>query len=607
MIRRGLVVVLAALIGVASIAPVATAKPKATAASARPKARPAAKTTAAAKTKPAAQAKGKTTARAATKATPHPTADRSRGRRRVDDSTAHARVSIGQPREGASDAWRRAKESELTLDERTAKHIEAILRGPLRAGTTGLYVVDADTGHELFSVHPDDPLNPASNVKLISTATALEALGPTYRYQTRLMGPVPDADGTVAGDVYLLGNYDPTLGPDDLDDLAGTLAARGVKAITGGVVAGPEANRDSIFRAKITVTVTATEPGQPPTVVVEPASAYAAVTVAAKTAQGRRGAVSLTSAPSLEGDQARLAITIKGAIGRGRSQTLTIWPTERDPFTAELMRAALTRAGITVAGGVRTAAMSDYALASATQGWLPIELGVHASPPLADIVAQVNKRSINWLADRVVMTAAVARAGAAPTMSAGVDAMYHWLGLRAGVARDAAVIDTGSGLSYKTELSARQIVLVLRAGAGLAPTAPTDATARACHAAYLASLSVAGVDGTLRGRFHNALRGKLTAKTGTLSSVIALSGFLEAAPGQHLAFALITNGNRNGDHRAIRAAHEQVVAALYDYAAALAKSAPAAAAPAAAPIVPSPAGAATDDDTETDDGPATLP
>ena len=120
---------------------------------------------------------------------------------------------------------------------------------------------------------------------------------------------------------------------------------------------------------------------------------------------------------------------------------------------------------------------------------------------------------------------------------------------------------------------------------------------------------MAGVDGTLRGRFHNALRGKLSAKTGTLSNVIALSGFLEAAPGQHLAFALITNGNRRGDHRAIRVAHDQVVGLLYDYAAAVAKTAPTSAPSEAAPIAPvaAPGDDPGDDEADDEGGPATLP
>jgi len=69
--------------------------------------------------------------------------------------------------------------------------IQRLLRGPLRTGVTGLFVADAKSGEPLFAVNAGDPLNPASNVKLISTAAALELLGPEFRYPTRVLGPTP--------------------------------------------------------------------------------------------------------------------------------------------------------------------------------------------------------------------------------------------------------------------------------------------------------------------------------------------------------------------------------------------------------------------------------
>src|SRR5690606_16472935 len=146
---------------------------------------------------------------------------------------------------------------ELTREEATAEAIEKILRGPLRYGTTGLYVVDAATGEELFAVHPDDPLNPASNVKLISTATALDLVGPDFRYTTRVLGATPGTDGVISGDVYLLGSYDPTLGIEDVRALGARLAASGVTRIDGDVLVGETSTRDGIFRSRVRVDVTA--------------------------------------------------------------------------------------------------------------------------------------------------------------------------------------------------------------------------------------------------------------------------------------------------------------------------------------------------------------
>jgi len=498
--------------------------------------------------------------------------------------TGHARVSIGGAhRGGEADTWRRQKDSELTLEERTAKRIEELLRGPLRMGTTGLYVVDATTGKELFAVHPDDPLNPASNVKLISTATALDALGPDFRYTTRLLGPTPDADGTVRGDVYLLGGYDPTLDADGVGQLADALAARGVRTIDGDVVVGPEPTRDGIFRARIKVVIKAGARGKAPEVTLSPSTDYTVLALDATTTRGRRSKLQVSSTREADADgHPRLRISIGGTVGRGRTVVRWIWPRDRAPFTAEVLRTQLGALGVQVTGGVRVAALSEYASDAGAKGWLPVELAVHQSDRLADIVARVNKRSINWLADRVVMTAAAARTGASPTMSDALDSMYAWLGAHTGLTRKDVFLDTGSGLSHKTELSPREIVKVLRAGSGLDrdDDAAPDPVAQACHAAYVRSLSVAGVDGTLRHRFRNGIRGKLFAKTGTLNQSIALSGFLDAAPGHDLVFALVTNG-APGQHYAVRKAHEKVVAVLYDYATEKARADQAAAARAA--------------------------
>src|SRR5205823_2029785 len=131
----------------------------------------------------------------------------------------------------------------------TAKQIESLLRGPLRSGVTGLFVADAKTGEPLFAVNADDALNPASNVKMISTATALELLGPEFRYATRVLGPEPDARGAIHGNIYLLGTWDPTLAIVDFDDVAAQVAARGVHELDGDVVVGSDPTRDGVFRA----------------------------------------------------------------------------------------------------------------------------------------------------------------------------------------------------------------------------------------------------------------------------------------------------------------------------------------------------------------------
>lgn len=527
---------------------------------------------------------------AATKAADKPKLRPDRGH--VDPSrvAAKAKVATGD-RLRDEKATRRADPGNLSLTEATAAEIEKLLRGPMRDGTTSLFVADAATGRPVFSVYPDDPLNPASNVKLISTAAALDILGPDYRYRTRLLGTAPDAAGVVDGDLYLLGSYDPTLDRKAMEDLADQLAALGTTRVVGDVVVGATPTRDGIYRSWGEVIVQAAAPGEPPVVTVSSPSELLQLEVTATTAKTKRvrtgGIVVKTELVTDELGRQRMKIAVSGKVGRGKRVARDIFVKERAQHAAHILREALRARGVELTGDVRVAELRDYIDGSIARGFLPMPLVEHLSAPLAQIVARVNKRSTNWLADRVIMTAAAHKYGEKPSMELAIKAMYAWLDRHTGLDRDDLVIDTGSGLSYKTELSARQLVTVLRAALGVEGV--TAARDIAVQEAYRASLSVGGVDGTLRGRFKSdALRGHVLGKTGTLHRVIALAGVVEASPDRQLVFAIVSNGHHPRWKQRVRGAQEKLVTLLCDY---LHKQAAAEHAAAAVPAVVAPASA----------------
>jgi len=474
---------------------------------------------------------------------------------------AHARVTIGELRPAREVVGRR--EEPLTAEEETARQIEKLLRGPLRYGTTGLFVADARTGEALFAVNADDPLNPASNVKMISTATALELLGPDFRYPTRLLGPGPDA-GAVHGDVYLLGSHDPTLTIGDLDQLAATVAARGVTRIDGDIIVGADPTRDGVYRALIPIDVRAGEPGGPAIAAAPPGMDLVALTVTARTARAAarpRLSYQITSTTDAAGHP-RLAVTIGGTIGKGGATRLTLaTPRERTATAAYTLRAALRAHGVAMTGELKTAELAAFVAATTAASGLPIELGRHESARLADIIARVNKWSINWLADRVIMTAAALVKREPPSMELALAAMYDWLIRHPQISRSDVVVDTGSGLSYHTRITTHELVSIVRSAAGF--TGDADP---AQSRAWLDSLSIGGTDGTLSSRFRSGdMRGRIHGKTGTLSTVIALSGVLDVDPARPLAFSLVTNGDTPLSPRGIRRAHEQVLGLICRY------------------------------------------
>jgi len=477
---------------------------------------------------------------------------------------AHARVEIrtaGVMRPAREAVGRR--EEPLTIEEDTAKQIEKLLHGPLRYTNTGIYVADARTGEPMFAVNADDPLNPASNVKMISTATALELMGPSFKYATRLLGPQPDAEGTIHGNVYLLGTWDPTLVAADLDELGAQLAARGVKALDGDIVVGADPMRDGLFRAVVPIDIKAGAPGEAPTASAPAGFDLVTFKIDAKTAPAAQRP-RLTYSAETTRDAAghlRVELAIHGTLGKGGATTYQLAIKERTYDAAHVVRAALRAHQITVAGDVSTRELGDFIGDAAGKGGLPVELARHESMALSDIITRVNKWSINWLADRVIMTTTALAHREPPSMERALEAMYAWLARHPHVDKTDALVDTGSGLSYHTRISARELVAVLRSAAGF--SVDSDATA---GNAWLGSLSIGGTDGTLGRRFKTpGLKGHIHAKTGTLSNVIALTGVLDLDPQRPLAFSIVTNGDRPLQKGYVRKTHEQLVGLLVKY------------------------------------------
>jgi D-alanyl-D-alanine carboxypeptidase/D-alanyl-D-alanine-endopeptidase (penicillin-binding protein 4) len=307
---------------------------------------------------------------------------------------AHARVTYGKELRPAREVLGRRDEP-LTLEEDIAKQMEKLLRGPLRNGVTGLFVADARSGEPIFSVNGDDPLNPASNVKMISTATALELLGPSFKYTTRLLGREVDATGNLHGDIYLLGTWDPTLSVSDMDDLAQQVALRGVHQIDGDVLVGSDPTRDGIYRAMVPIEITAGEPGEPPTATI-PASwdLIEVDTSGAKTEKRTRKKHRLTfkTETILNADgKKRLKLTVGGTIGKEGETLYPLYTRERTLVAAHALRASLRAHSITVNGDVRVMELGDFIGGSVAGSGLPVELARHESLQLQDIVARCRR------------------------------------------------------------------------------------------------------------------------------------------------------------------------------------------------------------------------
>ncbi|HET6567721.1 MAG TPA: D-alanyl-D-alanine carboxypeptidase/D-alanyl-D-alanine-endopeptidase [Rhodothermales bacterium] len=405
-----------------------------------------------------------------------------------------------------------------------------------------IYVKDLQTGRVLYSKNANLPVMPASNEKLFTTATALEALGADFRYRTRLLfdGKV---DGSVLkGDLIIVGSGDPTIGSvetrgvDPLRAWAQALKEIGVTAIEGRIIGDDnvfddrrygegwdidyltnQASRELGISASglsyrdnvVEVGFKSAGVGDPPKITSRPGG-YLKIINQATTASRRRG-----WALDVERDFSNDVLTVTGSLPRSYQGALNV------PVANPTMLAVYSFAQYLQRNDIETRARL-FDIDDLEE--IPDESGasllfVHFSPPLSEIVATLNKESNNFYAEQVFRT--MAYGGSA----AGGERRIKDLLSRAGVNDPSISIKDGSGLSRKDLITTQAMVGLL--------------SYMATNRAFVQSLAEGG-------EAHSTLRGRLGglpvhAKTGSLESVRSLSGYATTADGHRVAFSIISN------------------------------------------------------------------
>ncbi|HEY6100054.1 MAG TPA: D-alanyl-D-alanine carboxypeptidase/D-alanyl-D-alanine-endopeptidase [Anaeromyxobacter sp.] len=464
--------------------------------------------------------------------------------------------------------------------------------GPLAAARTGVLVEDVETGQVLYAKDADALLNPASNVKLVTTAAALARLGADYRFDTEFYVDAGSRGASVLRTLYVRGTGDPTLVTERLWAMAGDLAHLGIRRIGDLVVdesffdgerSGPGFDQESGDRSYLAPSGAASlnwnsvavyvapgdRPGQKGRVEVEPASEYFEIENRTATVKGSgRRRVVVSSMPR----NGRQRIVVEGRVAAG-SRMQVVWRKIDEPalYLGQTLRRLLDLRGVTVTGRVKVGAVPQGARL----------VHVAESESLAEIVRRLNKTSNNFVAEQLLKTLGAEAKGTPGSWAKGIAAAEEFLA-ELGVPRGAYVMKNGSGLNDTNRFSARQIVTLLRAMWARFPL----------QAEYLASLPVAGRDGTIRFRMEGSeAEGRLRAKTGTLEHVTSLSGYVQSAGGRTLAFAVFVNDFAGRPATVIRSVDALGTAlaasggkpGALGAAIALARGAPPATSPAAAP------------------------
>jgi len=413
----------------------------------------------------------------------------------------------------------------------------------------GGMVVSLTRGDTLYAYNAGEEMLPASTMKLLTSAIALDRFGPNYQFSTdALRDGVVGSDGTLTGNLYIRGDGDPALsgkflpgGPSaPMNRLADLVAQKGIRHITGGIIGDatgfdeqkvPEGWLSRYLQAGyaarvsalslnenlVAVPVTPTTPGKPAMVALEPSSSAIQVIANVRTVAGGGARLGFRK-------QGNGTIVANGSIGSRTGTRRYVYIVE-DPasFTTGAFRNALVARGIKVDGDIQLGKTPASA----------VKVASLASPPLASMIAAMNRESINHYAELLFRNAARGPdrnvTGSVATASALLDQFFA---SKVGADTTRLVFADGSGLSILDRVTPRAQVQLL---------------GYAHHASWgpwlHSSLPVAGDSELLRRRMRNTpAEGNLHAKTGTTNDVIALAGYVTAVNGEVLAFSFLYNG-----------------------------------------------------------------
>jgi serine-type D-Ala-D-Ala carboxypeptidase/endopeptidase (penicillin-binding protein 4) len=404
------------------------------------------------------------------------------------------------------------------------------------------------------------PMNPASTLKLVTTFAALDTLGPTHVWRTRVFTDGAVQDGVLQGNLYLQGQGDPRLVSEKLWLLLRRVQALGVQRVAGDVVL----DRSAYAVPDTDPAAFDGEPLKPYNATPDALLINYKAQVFAFVPDAAAGVARIHMEPPLAGVEVPTQVPLSvGACNDWRTGLKgdfadplrprfggaypascgeRSWPLahpQPQRFAGLAVEGMWRSLGGTLAGRVREGRTPALA----------VERLVADSPPLAEVVRDVNKFSNNVMAQQVYLALGqtwevpVGEARAPASFESARQALAAWWGQRVGPDVPLPVLDNGAGLSRDARISAQALARVLQL-AWASPAMPD----------LIASLPASGLDGTLRRSGMG--QGLAHLKTGSLRDVYALAGYVHGRDGQRRVLVAMVN---HPNARAARPALEALV------------------------------------------------
>jgi len=406
------------------------------------------------------------------------------------------------------------------------------------SSAVGVVVVPLDAGPLALAVNESTPMNPASTMKLLTTYAALNLLGPTFQWRTEVYATAHPRGGRLDGDLILRGSGDPSLVIERFWMLVHRLRGLGLRQLHGSLVLDKSAfEPDAEAGSSLDGNELRPYNVAPDALLVN----FKTVTFEFVPDQAASQA-RIIATPTLAGVKLPASVPLgNGGCGdwherlkadfsdpwaprfAGRyplecgEQSWHVSLLDHTQFVGATFRALWEASGGSWTGKVREGRTPPGA----------VELLTHESPPLSEIVRDINKFSNNVMARQVFLTLGAPDPGQRASPERSVQAMTSWLS-RIGLAMPELVLENGCGLSRRERIAPDSLARLLQ-HAYTSPRMPE----------FVASLPVAGLDGTMKKR--SAASGSAYVKTGLLEGVRALAGYVLAGSGHHYVLVAIVN------------------------------------------------------------------
>lgn len=449
-------------------------------------------------------------------------------------------VSMAVPAQAATDPKLVTKIGAVLSDARTTK------------AKSGVVVLDGRTGEKLYQRYGSRAVLPASNTKILTAVTAMHVLKPGYTFKTEVIRRAPVVDRTLTGRLYLKGYGDPTSRQSDYAALAKQVKQAGIDKVSGELIVDTSffdsqrynpgwstSYADDYYAAPISALTVAPnadldsgtmminfapgQVGQRAKITTTPAAAINYVKITNRTTTSSKGSSSSFSARRAYGSN---TVTVSGRVPAGRSPRQWQITVDRpELYAAAVFRAELTKAKVRVVGGTEIATTpKDYRKV----------VGTDRSIPLSSLLVPFMKLSNNMHAEALTKTMG-ARSGKPGSWKAGLAYTTGYL-RELGVPMTGVTLTDGSGLTRRNKVTPLALATVLQ-----------KVQRETWYGQFRSSLPVAGnrtrmVGGTLRNRMNGtAAANNARGKTGTLTGVTALSGYVNGADGRLYIYSMLSN------------------------------------------------------------------